>query len=108
MALSAREQRVLTAIERDLATAEPQLARALSRARLPVLRCRLLTERSSRKRGSGPWIAGMIASLLYGIAVLTIGLVMGNAVLIWAGALTAQFSPVVVGFLGGRSRGKSR
>jgi hypothetical protein len=73
MGLSAREQRILSEIERDLAAAEPRLKRALVTARLPMLNRRSIVTSNDMERSPRAWIAGMSASLLCGIAWLTIG-----------------------------------
>jgi hypothetical protein len=97
--LSAREQRILTKIERDLAAAEPRLEQALSAARLPAFRFRpVVTPDHARLRRS-IWLTGMIATLLCGIGLLTTGIVMNNFPLIFAGIPLAQFSPFGFGYL---------
>jgi len=99
MGLSAREQRILSEIEHDLAAAEPRLKRALVTARLPMLNRRSIVTSNDMERSPRAWIAGMCASLLCGIALLTIGLEAHTVILAGAGALLAQFSPVAFGYL---------
>jgi len=104
MSLSARDQRILTEIARDLAAAEPRLARALTTARLPVLRRRALVGAGSGPQRPWPWVAAILASLLAGIGLLTAGLVLDILALAYAGAVMTQFSPAALGFLRARAR----
>ena len=85
MSLSARDQRILSEIADDVAAAEPRLARALTSARLPVLRHRQLVAVGQQRVGA--WIAAILASLLAGIALLTAGLVLDILALACAGAV---------------------
>jgi hypothetical protein len=59
MGLSAREQRILSEIEHDLAAAEPRLKRALVTARLPMLNRRSIVTSNDMERSPRAWIAGM-------------------------------------------------
>jgi hypothetical protein len=102
MSLSAREQRILDEIARDLTAAEPRLARALTTARLSVLRRRALVSGGMPPR-PGTWIAAILASLLAGIALLTIGLALHILALAAVGAVT-QFGPAVLSYLWARTR----
>lgn len=105
MPLSAREQRILDEIDRDLTAAEPRLARALASVqRLALVRRPLV---AGGWRSSSVWVAVMAASLLAGIALLTAGLVSGILALAWAGAVVTQGVPVAFGYLY-RSRRGSR
>jgi hypothetical protein len=104
MSLSARDQRILTEIARDLAAAEPRLARALATARLPVPRRSALVATDDGQRRPGTWIAAILASLLAGIALLTAGLVLNIPALACAGAVMTQISPATLGFLYARAR----
>jgi hypothetical protein len=103
MSLSAREQRILSEIARDLAAVEPRLARALATARLPPLRRRALVSGGDRQPRPGAWIAAILASLLAGIALLAIGLALNILALAAAGAVT-QFSPAALSYLWARTR----
>ncbi len=97
--LSAREKRILTEIERDLAAAEPRLEQALSASRLPAFRFKsVVTSEHARFRQS-MWLTVMIASLLCGIGLLTIGIIVNSFPLIFAGIPLAQFSPFGFGYL---------
>jgi len=102
VSLSAREQRILSEIARDLAAAEPRLARALTTVRLPALRRRPLVARRGH-RYPGAWAAVVLASLLAGIAFLTAGLILDILALACAGAVMTQVSPAV-GYLCARAR----
>ena len=102
MSLSARDQRILSAIADDMAAAEPRLARALTSARLPVLRRRPLV--AVGQQHAGAWIAAILASLLAGIALLTAGLVLDILALACVGAVMTQFSPAAIGYLCARAR----
>ena len=103
MSLSAREHQVLGEIARDLAAAEPRLARALTTVRLPAPPRRPLVARRGQ-RHTGAWAVVLLASLLAGIALLTAGLVLDVLALACAGAVMTQFSPAVVGCLCARAR----
>jgi uncharacterized membrane protein len=82
MPLSARELRILSEIERDLAE-------------------------SSRR---AVWVCAMLAGLLVGIALLWAGVVLGIPAMIVSGAVLTQLSPVALvtrGFLAALSRRRS-
>jgi len=68
MPLSARELRILSEIERDLAE-------------------------SSRRAA---WVVGMIVGLVAGIAILWAGVVLGIPAMIVSGAVLTQLSPVAL------------
>lgn len=68
MSLSAREQRVLFEIERDLAKSNRDAA----------------------------WVTAMIAGLVVGIAILSAGGLLGIPAMMVAGTVLAQLSPVVL------------
>lgn len=101
MSLSARDQRILSEIADDMTAAEPRLARALTSARLPVLRRRALV--AVGQQHAGAWIAAILASLLAGIALLTAGLVLDILALACVGAVMTQLGPAV-GYLCARVR----
>lgn len=103
MSLSARDQRILSAIAHELAAAEPRLARALTTARLPALRRRTLVSADGGQR-LPVWAAAILASLLAGIALLAIGLALDILALACAGAVMTQFSPAALGYLCARAR----
>ena len=103
MSLSAREQRILGEIARDLAGAEPRLAQALTTARLPALRRRALVSGGGMPPRPEAWIAAILASLLVGIALLTIGLALNILALAAVGTVT-QFGPAALSYLWARSR----
>jgi Protein of unknown function (DUF3040) len=103
MSLSARDQRILGNIARELAAAEPRLAEALTTARLPVPRRRPLVVAGGRPPRAGAWIAAMLASLLAGIALLTAGLTLDIPALACGGAVMTQVSPAL-GYLYVRAR----
>jgi hypothetical protein len=92
---------MLSEIARDLAAAEPRLARALTTVRLPALRRPLVARRGHRYPGA--WAAVVLASLLAAIALLTAGLVLDILALACAGAVMTQVSPAV-GYLCARAR----
>ncbi|HEY7261643.1 MAG TPA: DUF3040 domain-containing protein [Trebonia sp.] len=115
MSLSARDQRILTEIARDLAAAEPRLARALGSARLPTLlrRRHLVADSGQRppsasgQRHLGAWVTATLASLLAGIALLMAGLALHIPALACAGAVMIQASAAGLGYVcarGCRSR----
>lgn len=106
MSLSAREQRILDEIDRDLTAAEPRLARALASAQRLTLLRRPLVARGWP--GSGVWVAVLVVSLLTGIALLATGLVFGILALAWAGAVMTQGVPAAFGYLYAKSRRRSR
>jgi len=91
MSFSARDKRVLSEIARELAAADPRLARALITGRLP----------------SSTWRAPVVIStcLVTGIALLTAGLVLGIVALFCVGAVLVQFGPAACAYLYRRSRG---
>jgi hypothetical protein len=95
MSLSSRDQRILSDIARELAAAEPRLARALTTARLPVPRRRPLVIADGKRQRPDTWIGAILASLLAGIALLTAGLILDILALACAGAVMTQFSPVL-------------
>ena len=84
--LSAREQKILNEIEGDLAAAEPRLARALAAVRHPRRRVLLYT-------------VILVAPLLAGFGLLTLGLIYASVPLITVGIPLAQFSPFAAGYL---------
>jgi Protein of unknown function (DUF3040) len=97
--LSAREQRILTEIEHDLAAAEPRLEQALSTVRLPAFRFRSAITFDQDRFRWRMWLMGMIATLLCGIGLLTAGIIIDSFPLIFAGIPLAQFSPFAFGYL---------
>ncbi|MGH3156667.1 MAG: DUF3040 domain-containing protein, partial [Streptosporangiaceae bacterium] len=102
--MSAREQRILTEIERHLAADEPRLQQALTSAKLPSLRRRLVAGPRCAGAGKRGWLIAACVPLLCGMVVLAIGLVLGIGLLALAGALVGQFGPVAVGYLHSRTR----
>ena len=102
MSLSAREQRILSEIERDLTATEPLLGRALASMRLG-LRDRMVTGgHAPRPRGrTGPerWLTVMLTGLAAGIAVLSAGLGLGLLAMVIAGTALAQLS-LIAGWFG--------
>jgi hypothetical protein len=97
--LSAREQRILTEIERDLAAAEPRLEQALSATRLPAFRFRSVVTPDHARLRQSIWLTGMIVTLLCGIGLLATGIIVNSFPLIAAGIPLAQFSPFGFGYL---------
>jgi hypothetical protein len=102
MSLSAREQRILSEIERDLTAAEPLLGRALASMRLG-LRDRVAIDRRAHppQRGGNAsmgWVIAMLAVLLAGIAVVSAGLVLDVLAMAIGGAALTQLS-LVAGWL---------
>ena len=106
MSLSARDQRILSEIARELSAAEPRLARALATGRLPSLWRRLLAARLRRRPVQATRLVPVviITSLATGIALLTTGLVLGILVLCCAGAVLIQFGPAACAYLYTRTR----
>jgi Flp pilus assembly protein TadB len=88
MSLSAREKRILSAIEDDLAAAEPRLASALGSMRRPAW----------RHPGYG-WLTLMASGALAGLGTLLAGLMLGAASLVVTGAVLIQLAPVIVAWL---------
>jgi hypothetical protein len=100
MTLSAREERILGEIERDIMESEPLLGRALASMRLG-LRTRAATKPARRPVGVGAsrgWAIAMITVLLVGIAVLSAGLVLDVLAMVIAGIALTQLS-LVAGWL---------
>ena len=97
--LSARERRILKQIEGDLATVEPRLEQAQVTARLPAFRFHPVVGSRHARRGQCLWLSVLLAILLGGYGMLTVGLVRGNGPLIAVGIPLAQFSPLVAGYL---------
>lgn len=97
--LSARERRILTEIERDLAAAEPRLEQALSAARLPAFRFKSVVASEHVRFRQSMWLTGMIATLLCGIGLLATGIIINSFPLIFTGIPLAQFSPIGFGYL---------
>lgn len=95
MSLSAREQRILSEIERDLTAAAPLLSRGLASMR-PGLRHRVaIGKRVHQPRGSAEgqrWVIAMIAGLLAGLALLSAGLVLNVVAMMIGGAALTQLS----------------
>ena len=91
MSLSAREQRILSEIERHLTASEPLLGRALASMR-PGLR-------ASGGAGASPRRAiVMVIGLLAGIALLSAGLVLNALPMVIGGSALTQLS-LVAGWL---------
>jgi hypothetical protein len=101
MTLSAREERILGEIERDLTTAEPLLGRALCTMRMG-LRTRMVigkpAHRLTGRSASQGWVIAMIAGLLVGIALMSAGLVLDVLAMVIVGTALTQLS-LVVGWL---------
>jgi hypothetical protein len=101
MSLSAREQRILSKIEREIAAVEPLLDRALATMGLG-LRDRAVAGRPAlRDRGSRAgqgWAVGVLAGLLAGIAVLSAGLALGVLAMVIGGTALTQLS-LIAGWL---------
>jgi hypothetical protein len=95
MTFSARDRRILTEIESDLAATDPRLARALGRGKLSKLRRISVVASGHLERGRRGWTAGVLALLLSGLALLVIGLELHMIVLICIGVPLAQFGPVL-------------
>lgn len=103
MSLSAREQRILSEIERDLTAAEPLLGRALASMRLGLWP-RMVIGTPGRPRGStarrganrGPAVAmisaAVVIGLAAGIAVLSTGLMLDILAMVIGGAALTQLS----------------
>jgi formate/nitrite transporter FocA (FNT family) len=68
MSLSAREQRILREIERELA----------------------------KSKRDGRWLAAMIGGLVIGIAILSAGVALGNPAMMIGGAVLTQLSPAAL------------
>ncbi|MGH3404053.1 MAG: DUF3040 domain-containing protein [Streptosporangiaceae bacterium] len=98
MSLSARDQLILSEIERHLSAGDPRLARALQKGRLPTLSRRLARVGVCRWSHGRTWMSLVIvAFLLIGIAGLTAGMVLGSSALACAGIVTAELSPACLG-----------
>jgi hypothetical protein len=103
MSLSAREQRILSEIERDLTATEPLLGRALASMRLRPRGRAAIGGRFPLLRGgngSEGWVIAMLAGLVLGIAVLSAGFLFTVLALVFAGTALAQLS-LVAGWLAG-------
>lgn len=101
MSLSGRDRRILDEIEHQLASAEPLLARALATGQVPALRRSLLAASTRKRPGAGAGRAvtvAIVACLGSGIAMLTIGLLLGILALVWTGAVMTQISPAALGY----------
>lgn len=100
--MSAREQRILSEIERDLTATEPLLGRALASMRLGR-RGRVVTgARARRPRDSnGPqgWVITMVTGLVAGIALMTAGFLCEVLAMVLVGTALTQLS-LVAGWLG--------
>jgi hypothetical protein len=107
MALSARDRRILSEIERDFIAVEPRLAHALGRGKSQRLRRNLILASGEIKRGRYGWTAGLLFLLLSGIALLVVGLVLHTAVLICVGVPLTQFGPVLAVCIYRRAHGRS-
>jgi hypothetical protein len=68
--LSAREQQILTEIERGLAEAEPGLERALAAAKVPMFTYWPVVRAVHPRFWRRLWTAAMVISLVSGIAWL--------------------------------------
>ena len=90
MALSARDRRIFSEIERDFIAAEPRLAHA-----------------RGRRGWAGGLLSLLLSLLLSGIALLVIGLVLHMAVLIWAGVPLTQLGPVLAIRVHRRAHGRA-
>lgn len=101
MSLSAREQRILSEIERDLTASESLLGRALAGMRVG-LRSRIAASKATyrpRGRNASPgWVIAMITALIIGIGLMSAGLVLGSAAMAIGGAALTQLS-LVTGWL---------
>jgi hypothetical protein len=110
MPLSAREEQILSEIERDIAASEPLLGRALASMRLG-LRARGAVGRPAHRLVGGNagrgWAIAMIAVLLVGIGVLSAGLVLGVLALVIGGVVLTQLS-LVTGWLARALRARRR
>jgi hypothetical protein len=105
MSLSARDQLILSEIERHLSAGEPRLARALQTGRLPALSRKLVGAGVCRGPGRRTWMSLLIvASLVIGIAALTAGMVVGSRALDCAGIVMAELGPVCLGLAYWRMR----
>ncbi|HEY6495586.1 MAG TPA: DUF3040 domain-containing protein [Trebonia sp.] len=95
MTLSAREQRILSEIERELTAAEPLLGRALARMRIGLRGRRSAGPAARRLIGANArqaWIIGMIGLLLAGIALLSVGLALDLLAAVIVGIVLTQLS----------------
>jgi hypothetical protein len=95
MTLSAREERILSEIERGLTASEPLLNRALASMRLGVRTGRAAHPTIGGDAGRG-WVIAILTGLLVGIALLSAGLVLDVLAMAIAGAALTQLSLVAV------------
>jgi hypothetical protein len=110
MSLSAREQRILSEIERDLTATEPILGRALASMRLSLRDRTVIGRRARQPRGINRlrgWAIAMITGLLVGVALLSAGLVLNVLPMAIGGAALTQLSPVA-GWLARALRARRR
>jgi hypothetical protein len=95
MTLSAREQRILSEIERELTAAEPLLGRALASMRLGLRGRRSAGSAARRLTGGSArqaWVIGMVGLLLAGIALLSVGLALDLLAAVIVGIVLTQLS----------------
>ena len=93
MSLSAREQRILSEIERDLTAAEPLLGRALASMRLGLRDKMAIGPRARRPRGGNgyqAWVIAMLTGLVAGIALLSAGFLCKVLPLVFVGTALTQ------------------
>ncbi len=98
MSLSAREQRLLAGIDRQLSAEEPRLAHTLGPGGW-LGRRRERWAPPDRRDGVHTWVRLPVligVTLLAGVGLLTVGLIAGSVTLICLGALLAQFGPVLI------------
>ena len=101
MSLSAREQRILSEIERELAATEPLLGRALASMRAGRRTRTVISGRARRPRGTSRaqgWVVVMLAGVGAGIAVTVAGFLLAMLPLVIGGTALTQVS-LVAGWL---------
>jgi hypothetical protein len=107
MSLSEREQRILSEIERELASA-PSRGHMLSGVRLPFRSRPPAAAPAPRRRGANEhlgWLVAMVTGLLAGIAILSAGLALDVPAMMAGGAVLTQVSPFAA-WLAGLLRGR--
>jgi hypothetical protein len=107
MSLSEREQRILSEIEREFASS-PLPDRVLLGVRLPFRGRPPAAVSADRRRwasGHPGRLVAMVTGLLVGIAILSAGLVLGDAAMMAGGAVLTQLGPFAV-LLAGLFRGR--
>lgn len=95
MSLPARQHRILKEIERDLTETDPRLARALAAGKLPALPWPRLVTANRGFLSRWLWSAVILAPLLSGVTLLSLGCAFRAPALMYTGVPLAQFGPLL-------------